>query len=148
MLPAMKLAVVFVLVASTAWAKDTAKACDPAAPVLIEVRTIDLSASTTHVTTLHVSGAWAAHDLDKAKKESHAVTGCAKDVEPVVKALAKSKWTVTKAKVKCMAVATSQTEYVIQNKVVWTAKLCSGDILDADSAAAVDLIDQTIASLR
>lgn len=144
----MKLACALILVASTASAGP--KPCDVAAPVLIEVRTIDLTANTSHVTTLRTSGAWTQHDLDKAKKETHPVKGCAKEKElkDVTAALAKAKWKVTTAKVHCMAVATSMTEYAIKDKVVWTNKLCSGQTLDTDSAAAVDLIDQTVSSLK
>ena len=94
------------------------------------------------VTTIFDSGGWSTAD---AKPES----GCVPDADfkQLHADLAKATWKVTKARIDCMAVSAVHTEYAYKGKLVWSARLCSGETLDKDSAAAIDELDKLVDKL-
>jgi len=146
----MKLApLALVLLASTASARKIP--CRSEGPTVVEVKVVKLDAGASgHETKLFEANGWLAHDTDKDGKASNETKGCIapSELHELQAKLAKAKWKVTTARVHCMAMATSYTEYIVKGKVVWTAKMCSGQTLDKDSAAAIAAVDDAIAKMK
>ena len=142
-----KLAALTLLCSTTAIADTPAKACEAKGPVLVEVDRIKAGTpAQQQTTTIYASGGWSTADSAAgAKPES----GCVphEDFEPLQADLAKAPWQVTRAKIHCMAVSAVHTEYKYQGKLVWSAKLCSGESLDKDSQAAIDELDKLVDKL-
>ena len=138
-----KLAALTLFVSTTATADTPAKACAAKGPVLVEVDRIKAgNPSDKQVTTIFESGGWSAADAKPP-------TGCVPDgdFKQLRDDLAKATWKVTKAKIHCMAVSAVHTEYKYKGNVVWSARLCSGEELDKDSAAAIDELDKLVDKL-
>jgi hypothetical protein len=137
-----KLAIICAL-AATAAADAPAKTCDAKGAVLVEVDRIKAgNPGDKQVTTIFESGGWSAADAKPP-------TGCVPDADfkQLRDDLAKATWKVTKAKIHCMAVSAVHTEYKYKGNVVWSARLCSGEELDKDSAAAIDELDKLVDKL-
>jgi hypothetical protein len=119
-----------------------AAACKPTGAAVFEVghRVEPGAKLATSTVRLYGNGAWTHDEADAEGKASPQVTGClAKaDVKPVADALHAAPWKVTTARVHCMAISSSYTEYRVDGKLVFTQKLCSGQILDDKSQAALD----------
>lgn len=94
----------------------------------------------TSTVKLYGNGAWTHDEADADGKAQPQVTGClaTPDVKPVADALHAAPWKVTTARVHCMAMSSSYTEYRVDGKLVFTQKLCSGQSLDDKSQAALN----------
>ena len=150
----MKLVLALLLVASTASADPEAMkkvACGTEGPTVVEVKVVQLGSEPAgHVTKIFERYGWLARDIDKAGKTSNDDHGCVtpSDVVDLEAKLAKAPWKITTARVHCMAMAQTATEYTVKGKVVWTDKMCSGQTLDKDSAAAIDAVKAVVAKLK
>jgi len=119
-------------------------ACDLHGPTLVEV---DRAKDGTHehqITKILEAGGWTASD-----RKPDELSGCVPDadLERLRGELAKATWNVTKARFHCDAMSPVHTDYTVKGKLVWTAKLCSGESLDKDSAAAIADLDQLVKKL-
>jgi hypothetical protein len=94
----------------------------------------------TSAVKLYATGAWTHAEVDAEGKAQPQTTGClAKpEVKPVAEALHAAPWKITTARIHCMAMSPSYTEYRVDGKLVFTQKLCSGQSLDDKSRAALD----------
>jgi hypothetical protein len=94
----------------------------------------------TSAVKLYASGAWTHDETDAEGKAQAQATGCLArpDVKQVADALHAAPWKITTARIHCMAMSSSYTEYRVDGKPVFTQKLCSGQSLDAKSQAALD----------
>lgn len=150
----MKLALAW-LVLATATASagpEPAKkpACSSAGTPVVEIKLVKLGSEPEgHVTKIYRGDGWRAQDIDKAGKVSNDKQGCADaaDVSDLRAKLDKAKWKVTTARNHCMAMATTSTDYRVKGKAVWTERMCSGQTLDKDSAAAIDAVKALVAKL-
>jgi hypothetical protein len=87
---------------------------------------------------LYESGAWTYEPKDADGKPEEARRGClAADEKTAVKADLDVPWKVTTAQFHCMAYSSAFTEYTVNGKLVYTAKLCSGKTLDEASQKAL-----------
>jgi hypothetical protein len=138
-----KLAALALLWSTTAAAEPPAKACAAKGQVLVEVDRIKAGTPVQQqTTTIYTSGGWAAADAKPA-------SGCVphEEFEAVRTELAKATWQVSRARIHCMAVSAVHTEYKYEGKLVWSARLCSGESLDKDSQAAIDDLDKLVDKL-
>jgi hypothetical protein len=87
---------------------------------------------------LYESGAWTYEPKDAEGKPEPAKRGClSADEKTAVKADLDAPWKVTTAQFHCMAYSSAFTEYTVNGKLVYTAKLCSGKTLDEASQKAL-----------
>ena len=120
------------------------QSCPPEGPILAQVDRIKAGTPAQKQTTiLYENGAWGSTDTRPDVKPA---SGCVPDADlsPLRTLLAKATWKVTTAKIHCMAVSPIHTEYKVKDKLVWSARLCSGESLDKDSEAAIQQLDTTV----
>lgn len=92
---------------------------------------------------LYESGAWTYEPKDADGKPEEAKRGClAADEKTAVKADLDVPWKVTTAQFHCMAHSATFTEYSVHGKLVYTARLCSGQTLDEASEKARTDLDE------
>jgi len=128
-------------------ATPKAPTCEAKGAKLAEVDTIKAGTPQQKATTIiFENGAWSATDT---RPDVKAGSGCVPeaDMTSLRELLAKATWKVTTAKIHCMAVSLVHTEYTVKDKLVWTARLCSGQTLDKDSEAAIQQLDKTVADV-
>jgi len=94
----------------------------------------------TSTIKLFTSGAWTRDETDADGNALPQTSGCKTkpEVKQIASSLHSAPWKVSTAKIRCMAVSPQFTEYHIDGKLVFTQRLCSGQSLDAKSAAALD----------
>lgn len=150
----MKPALALMLLTATVFAGPTEPAkkpaCSSAGKPVVEVKLVKLGSEPAgHVTKIFHGDGWRAQEIDKAGKITDDKQGCADgtDVRDLEAKLAKAMWRVTTARFHCMAMATTATEYRVKGKLVWTERMCSGQTLDKDSAAAIAAVDALLAKL-
>jgi hypothetical protein len=151
----MKLALAFLLVASTTSAGPVVPekkiGCRVDGAMVVEVKLVQLGSEPAgHVTKIFSGEGWRAQEIDKAGKVTDQKQGCLDNTEvhDLQAKLDKAKWKITTARNHCMAMATTSTEYTVKGKVVWTERMCSGQTLDKDSAAAIDAVKAALAKLK
>jgi hypothetical protein len=119
-----------------------ADACQPGGKVVFEIdhKVAPGAKMATSTIKLFANGAWTRDDTDADGNAQGQTSGClAKaDAKQVADSLRSAPWKVTTARIRCMAVSTTFTEYQLDGKPVFTQRLCSGQSLDAKSSAALD----------
>lgn len=119
-----------------------ADTCRPGGKVLFEIdhRVIPGARLGTSTTKVFANGAWVHEETDAGGKALAPTSGClAKaDVKQLADTLRGAPWKVTTARLHCMAVSPTFTEYRVDGELVFTARLCSGKSLDDKSRAALD----------
>jgi len=87
---------------------------------------------------IFASGAWTFESADAEGKAGEPKRGCfAGDDLTKIKEDVKVEWKVTTAKFHCMAYSSAFTEYSVDGKLVYTARVCSGQSLDEASQKAL-----------
>lgn len=123
-----------------------ADACKPTGKVLFEIDRrvtpgVALNAQPeTSTIQVFASGAWTRQGTNAGGKAQAATSGCLDSghAKELAAALRGAPWKVTTARIHCMAVSTTFTEYRVEGKLVFTERLCSGQSLDDKSRAALD----------
>lgn len=113
-------------------------ACSATGKVVIRIEhRINNAPSVTD--TLYATGAWDHDKLVDGKSVEHRA-GCAAkaEVDQLDAGLRAAKFTVTTARVRCMAMSAESTVFIVGGKEVFTRQLCSGKSLDAHSQAQLD----------
>jgi hypothetical protein len=117
-------------------------ACKPTGAVVFQIdhKVEPGSKLATSAVKLHTTGAWIRGETDPEGKAQPQTSGCLArpDVKAVADALRAAPWKTTTARIHCMAMSPSYTEYRVDGKLVFTQKLCSGQSLDDKSRAALD----------
>jgi hypothetical protein len=151
----MKLALAFLLVASTATAgpvvAEKKLGCRVDGATVVEIKLVQLGSEPAgHVTKIFSGEGWRTQQIDKAGKPTDEKHGCVggTEVHDLEAKLDKAKWKITTARNHCMAMATTSTEYSVKGKVVWSERMCSGQTLDKDSAAAIDAVKALVDKLK
>jgi hypothetical protein len=117
-------------------------ACRPAGKVLFEIdhKVIPGAQGETSMIKVFGNGAWTREGVDASGKPEAVTSGCLD--KAYTKELASSlhgvPWTVTTARIRCMAISPTFTEYRVDGKQVFAEKLCSGQSLDDKSRAVLD----------
>jgi hypothetical protein len=123
-------------------APATQAACKPtgAAVFQIDHRVEPGAKLATSAVKLHATGAWTRAEVDAEGKAQPQSSGCLArpEVKQVTDALHAAPWKITTAQIHCMAMSPQFTEYRVDGKLVFTQKLCSGQILDDKSRVALD----------
>jgi hypothetical protein len=117
--------------------------CRPAGAVLFEIdhRAEPGAKLATWTTRVYASGAWTRDDRDAdGKAAPQRVGGCLArpELKQLETTLANAPWKVTTATIRCMAISSEFTVYLVQGKQVFTRRLCSGESLDDKSRAKLD----------
>lgn len=101
--------------------------------------------SATWTNTVYEGGAWQRVELDAKGKITRRSSGCfdKTKLSTIRSTLDHATWKTEHAGAACAAVSGTYLEYTSRGKVVWTQRMCQLDVLDADSAKAL----QTISSL-
>ena len=116
--------------------------CRPTGKVLFEIdhKVIPGAQGETSTIKAFYTGAWTREGVDAGGKPEAQTFGCLD--QAYTKELASSlhgvPWKVTTARIRCMAISPTFTEYRVDSKLVYTEKLCSGQSLDDKSRAALD----------
>lgn len=117
-------------------------ACRPAGAAVFQIdHKVEPGAKlATSAVKLYAAGAWTRSEVDAEGKAQPQASGCLArpDVKQVTDALHAAPWKITTARIHCMAMSPSYTEYRVDGKLVFTQKLCSGQSLDDKSRAALD----------
>jgi hypothetical protein len=108
-------------------------------PVLVIDHKADAQAKlATSTFKLYESGAWTLDGKDAEGKAAEPKRGCfSADDKKVLDADLEVEWKVTTAQFHCMAYSPAFTEYTVNGKLVYTARLCSGKTLDEASQKAL-----------
>jgi len=125
-----------------------ADACQPGGKLVFEVdhKVAPGAKMGTSAIKLFANGAWTRDESDADGTALPQAAGClAKaDVKQLTDSLRGAPWKVTTARIRCMAVSATFTEYHLDGKVVFTQRLCSGQSLDAKSSAALDAASKKV----
>jgi hypothetical protein len=117
-------------------------ACKPGGSVVFEIdhRAIPGAKLATSTVKLFGNGAWSRVETSADGQAAAPVTGCLgkQEAKHLASELRSAPWKVTTAKVHCMAMSSTYTEFQVDGKLVFTQKLCSGQSLDDKSKAALD----------
>jgi hypothetical protein len=118
-----------------------ADTCQARGTPLFEIR--ERSEATAQVTTKRIyrSGAW-------TLKSDHATArGCfgAKELRAIRRAVLRAPWQVTSSPVACFAYDPDFTEYVVQGRLRYTHRTCSGKTADFATLEAIELVDRALA---
>jgi hypothetical protein len=127
--------------------------CEAKGPVLFEIdhRAPADSHLETSELVVYASGAWTLHSRTGDDKPGREAAGCLR--EPLVRRiradLDDATWTVGRNHITCRAMALGSVEYRANGQLVWTARVCSPEVLDATSrgklAEIVKLLDDATA---
>lgn len=123
-------------------APPPADACRPGGKPVFEIahRVTPGAQAETSAIQVFANGAWTRQAADADGKAQAATSGCLD--KAYAKELAASlhgvPWKITTARIRCMAMSPQYTEYLVDGKLVFTQKLCSGQSLDDKSRAALD----------
>jgi hypothetical protein len=118
------------------------KVCNKEGSPLISVRHLDYK-SESGAFAIWPSGGFTSYDKDaKTGKLSNEREQCLAEADftAAKDALAKATWKFTSAKIHCRAVAANHTEWTVKDKVVWDDRTCGGDIPDAATKQAIELV--------
>ena len=117
-------------------------ACKPVGNVVfaIDHRAVPDAKLATSTVKLFGNGAWTRVETSAEGQAQPASSGCLarQDAKHVASELRSAPWKVTNARVHCMAMSSTFTEFRVDGKLVFTQKLCSGQSLDDKSKAALD----------
>jgi hypothetical protein len=117
-------------------------ACKPTGNVVftIDHRAIPDAKLATSTVKLFGDGAWTKVETTAEGQAQPATGGChsKQDAKHIASELRSAPWKITNAKVHCMAMSSTFTEFRVDGKLVFTQKLCSGQSLDDKSKAALD----------
>ncbi len=105
-------------------------------------------AGPTSTQALYDNGAYTADATDKDGKSIQHVTGvCVSDrqLADAKAALKGATWTISTARIKCMARSNEVTTFTTSGHDVFTESLCSGQSLDAKSATALATLKTVLA---
>lgn len=119
-----------------------ADACRPGGKAVFEIdhRVTPGAAGATSTIQVFGSGAWTRQAAEADGKAQPATSGCLDQAyaRQLATALRAAPWKITTARLRCMAMSTEYTDYKVDDKVVFTQKLCSGQTLDDKSRAVLD----------
>jgi len=117
-------------------------ACRPTGMVLFEIDHRVMPGAQAEASTIKVSGngAWTREGVDAGGKPEAQTSGCLDRAyaKELASSLHSAPWKVTTARIHCMAISPTFTEYRVDGKLVYTERLCSGQSLDDKSRAALD----------
>jgi len=117
-------------------------ACKPGGNVVFEIahRAMPGAKLATSTVKLFGGGAWTRAETSADGQALAPTTGCLgkQEARHIASELRSVPWKVTTAKIHCMAMSATFTEYQVDGKLVFTQKLCSGQSLDDKSRAALD----------
>jgi hypothetical protein len=129
-------------------APPRADACQPTGKLLFEVdhKVMPGAKMGTSTLKLFANGAWTRDETDADGNALAQTSGCLPrpDVKQLADSLHGAPWKVTTARIRCMAVSTTYTEYHVDGKPVFTQRLCSGQSLDAKSSAALETASKRV----
>ena len=121
--------------------KPAKAACEAKGTALFEADHLTQGApKSLEAAKLYANGAWTYSETDADGKAGAAQNGCSDDSEAVKKVkaeLAAAKWTVTTAKIRCMAMSPNYTVYKVNGKTVFESHVCDGKSLDEASQKAL-----------
>lgn len=117
-------------------------ACKPSGRAVFEIdhKVVPGAKLATSTVKLFGNGAWTRVETDADGHALAPTAGCLgkQDARRIATELRGAPWKVTTARIHCMAVSSTFTEYQVDGKLVFTQKLCSGQSLDGKSRAALD----------
>ena len=117
-------------------------ACKPGGNVVFEIdhRVMPGAKLATSTVKLFGNGAWTRAETSAEGQALAPTSGCLGKLEArhIASELRSAPWKVTTARVHCMAMSATFTEYQVDGKLVFTQKLCSGQSLDDKSRAALE----------
>jgi len=145
----MKTLLALALIGSTAYAEP--KVCKETGQPVVALSRLGMLKPSKDVApptitggfTIWATGGYRSFEQDPdTNKITNERTGCLDDADftQVKAALAEATWKFTTAKHKCMVMSVNHTEWTVNNKVVWDDKVCSGQIADAATQKAIDLV--------
>jgi hypothetical protein len=127
--------------------KPPVAACKAEGTPLFEIAKRSDAKEPTSTTKIYATGAWTFQPIDKDGRAGALTTGCFD--KPALTAIRtvinESPWDVTYDRIVCRAYSASYTEYYVHGKHEYTARLCGGQRLDAESAGAVRAIETQLA---
>jgi hypothetical protein len=115
--------------------------CSTRGTPLLEIR--ERSETSDKLTTkrIYASGGWT------FKNEAQTARGCfdRKELRSIRRAVQRAPWQVTKSPIACFAYDPNFTEFVVNGRLRYTHRMCSGRTADTETLAAIDLIQQELA---
>jgi hypothetical protein len=126
-----------------------ADACRATGTPIFEIRKRSEAKEPTSTVAIYATGAWTFQPIDASGRAGALTTGCfdKRALREIRSAAHDSPWTVTHNEVVCMAYSASFTEYYVDGKYEYTARMCGEQHLDATSAAAIKRIEAELAKV-
>lgn len=124
-------------------------ACRAEGTPLFEIRRRSEAQQPTSTVSIYSTGAWTFQPIDADGHAGALTTGCfdKPTLAAIRGAVNRSPWTVTLNKIVCMAYSPSFTEYYVNGKYEYTARMCGEQRLDDASAATIKQIDAALAKV-
>ena len=118
-----------------------ATTCSTRGTPLLEIRERSETSSAITTKRIYRSGGWTL-DSDRATAR-----GCfdRSELRAIRSALQRAPWKVTQSPIACFAYDPNFTEYVLNGKLRYTHRMCSGKTADNVTLAAIDLVNQELA---
>ncbi|NVB79135.1 MAG: hypothetical protein HOV81_12110 [Kofleriaceae bacterium] len=129
--------------------KPPVDSCRATGTPIFEIRKRSEAKEPTSTVAIYSTGAWTFQPIDASGRAGALTTGCfdKPTLRSIRSAVTDSPWTVTRNEIVCMAYSASFTEYYVNGKYEYTARMCGEQRLDATSAAAITKIDAALAKV-
>jgi len=129
--------------------KPPVTACNAEGTPLFEIRKRSEVEQPTSTTAIYSTGAWTFQPIDKDGHLGALMTGCfdKPTLQSIRNAVNDAPWDVTYSRFVCRAYSASFTQYYVHGKLEYTARLCNGQRLDDESAAAIKVIEADLANV-
>jgi hypothetical protein len=124
--------------------------CEAAGTPMVEIRERAEIAMETSTTKIYASGAWTFQPVDKDGHLGTFERGCfdRKELRDIREAVKRAPWKVTESRIRCFAYDPSFTDWVVDGRLLFTERMCSGKTADAETMDAISLVKQMVAAER
>ncbi|HEX5061445.1 MAG TPA: hypothetical protein VFV99_18890 [Kofleriaceae bacterium] len=116
--------------------------CAVSGTPLLEIRERSETSSAITTKRIYSTGAWTFASDDATAQ------GCfsTKGLREIRSALQHAAWKVTQSPIACFAYDPNYTEYVLNGRLRFTYRMCSGKTADSETMAAIDLVNRDLAA--
>src|SRR5262245_35518343 len=124
--------------------------CQARGTPLLEIRERAEIPMATSTTKIYASGAWTFQPIDEEGHRGAIERGCfdRKELRDIRAAVQRAPWKITVSRIACFAYDPSFTEYVVDGRLRFTERMCSGKTADSETMDAIALVHQMVASER
>ncbi len=130
-------------------AKPPVASCRPIGTPMFEIHKRSDLATPTSTLKLYSTGAWTFHPIDASGRLGAVTSGCLprSTLASLRTSVVESPWDTEISGLTCKAYSANFTEYFVNGRLEYTARLCGREALDQTSLAAIKQIEGSFAKL-